>query len=132
MFTVLRGRCLVAPTGLRCFSIPGHTRDPSHCRSRFLTSPRIARYRVPDSVDNPDSGGFSKICGVNADKPVLPAYWNHPISSSGQKIFNASYEKWQEDLPSMRTRFDCSLAPAPLGKGILGSASLNALPLPEL
>jgi hypothetical protein len=60
------------------------------------------------------------------------AYRNYPISSSQEKIFNARHEKWQKDLPSMWARFYCSLASAPFGKDILGSASINALSLPEL
>jgi hypothetical protein len=60
------------------------------------------------------------------------AYRKYPIYSSKQKLFNASYEEWQKDLPSMRTRLYCSFAPAPFGKNVFGSATINTLSLSEL
>jgi hypothetical protein len=62
----------------------------------------------------------------------VAAYPKYPIYSSKQKLFNASYEERQEDLPSMWTRLYCSLAPAPFGKGVFGSTTINAVSLSEL
>jgi hypothetical protein len=62
----------------------------------------------------------------------VAAYPKDPIYSSKQKFFNASYEKRQKDLPAVWTRLYCSLAPAPFGKDVFGSAAINALSLSEL